>query len=298
MKVRLFKLAGVTVALSIIACGVNERTFKSAEKKIADLKNQGVMDSSLSTTKVLLYQAKDAQQRGNIGLAKKTTKQMKREIAAVEATFRETVNRLMPKIDSLRSVIRATRSGLSGLQLKKLDSMMVSVDSLLNKKWYLAAYTKIKEIGDMIPQFNKDEERARELGNIIPGEWVCTNVTKSKDVKGVYAVEKKIFTFNRDNTVLLVENKKGQSGPFLKEDWEYKSWGKYDLHGDTIHLFINRFAAVRQNFERLYFEDGGKKKVWKKEINPTYDSLITDGSQDRYVIYTDLKEDFVQTKKF
>lgn len=297
MKVRIIKLTGVTVLLSIVGCGVNEKTFTNAEKKIADLKSQGVMDSTLSTVKVLLYQARDAQQRGNTGLAKNTTKQLKRELASVEATFKETVNRLMPKIDSLRSVIRATRSGLTGLQLKKIDSMMVPVDSFMRLKWYLSAYSKAQEIGSMIPQFNKDEERAKELKTIIPGEWVCTNITKSKEVKGVHAVEKKIFTFNRDGSVLLIETKKGQSGPFLKEDWEFKSWGTYDMNGDTIHLFINRFASIRQNFERLYFEDGGKKKVWKKEPQPTYDSLITDGSQDRYITYPDLKEDFTQTRK-
>ena len=125
MKVRLIKLLGVTVLLSIVACGISERTLIDAEKKIADLKAQGVMDSSLSTVKVFLYQAKDAQQRGNTGVAKKATKQMKRELASVEATFKETVDQLMPKIDSLRSVIRATKSGLTGLQLKKIDSMMV-----------------------------------------------------------------------------------------------------------------------------------------------------------------------------
>lgn len=298
MKVRLFKLLGVTVLLSIVACGVNEKTFITAEKKIADLKAQGVMDSSLSTVKVYLYQAKDAQERGNTGVAKKATKQMKRELASVEATFKEAVTRLMPKIDSLRSVIRATKSGLTGLQAKKIDSMMVPVDSLLNIKWYLSAYTKAQEIGNMIPQFNKDEERAKELKSIVPGEWVCTNITKSKEVKGVHAVEKKIFTFNRDGSVLLNENKKGQSGPFLKEDWEFKSWGKYDMDGDTIRLFINRFASIRQNFQRLYLENGGKKKVWKSEPQPTYDSLITDGSQDRYITFTDLKGDFKQTRKF
>ena len=223
---------------------------------------------------------------------------MKRELASVEANFKETVNRLMPVIDSLRSVIRATRSGLTGLQLKKIDSMMVPVDSLLAMKWYLAAHTKAQEIGSLIPQFNKDEERVKELRSILPGEWVCTNITKSKEEKGVNAVEKKVFTFNRDGSVLLEENKKGQSGPFLKEDWEFKSWGKYDMNGDTIHLFIDRFASLRQNFERLYLEDGGKKKVWKKEPQPTYDSTITDGSQDRYITYEDLKGDFVQTRKF
>jgi len=296
MKVGVIKLLGLTALLGIAGCGISQKTFTDAEKKVTDLKAMGVPDSTLSTVKVYLYQAKDAQSRGNTGLAKQAASNLKKELAAVETRFKEDVNRLMPVIDSLRSVIKATRSGLTGLQLKKLDSMMVAVDSFANVKWYLQAHTKAMEIGAAIPQFNKDEATSKELRDVVPGEWVCINVTKSKEVKGVHAIEKKVFSFMRDGKVALIENKKGQSGPFLKEDWEFKSWGNWDLHGDTIHLFIKRFASVRQNFSKIYVEDG--KKVWKNEPQPTYDSTITDGSQDRYVVYQDLKDDFERKKKF
>ncbi|MBN1756983.1 MAG: hypothetical protein JW863_01615 [Chitinispirillaceae bacterium] len=299
MMVRMIKLFCLTALLSIVACGVSEKALTSAEKKVDELKAAGVPDSTLSTVKVYLYQAKDAQQRGNTGVAKTAAKNMKRELAAVEATYKENLTRLMPVIDSLRSVIRASRTGLTGMQLKKMDSMMVAVDSFANMKWYLQAYTKAQEIATAIPQFNKDEERAKEVAREVVGKWVCTNVTKSKEVKGVHAIEKKIFTFIPDGQVTLVENKKGQSGPFLKEDWEFRSWGKWGCHGDTIHLFINRFASIRQNFERLYVEKEGNritKKTWKKEPAETYDSLITDGSQDRYITFDDLKGDFVRSR--
>ncbi len=299
MMVQLIKFLCLTALLGIVSCGVSEKTLANAEKKIEELKAAGVPDSTLSTVKVHLYQAKDAQQRGNMGVAKNATKDMKRELAAVEANYKENLTRLMPVIDSLKSVIRATRSGLTGLQLKKMDSMMVAVDSFANMKWYLQAYNKAQEIAAVIPQFDKDEARSKELRDVVPGKWICTNVTKSKEVRGVHAVEKKIFTFNPDGKVTLVENKKGQSGPFLREDWEFRSWGDWDLHGDTIHLFINRFASVKQNFERLYVEKEGNKitkKHWKKEPAETYDSLITDGSQDRYITYDDLKGDFVKSR--
>lgn len=297
MMVRLIKFFCLTALLTIVACGVSDKTLSNAEKKIEELKAAGVPDSTLSTVKVFLYQSKDAKQRGNMGVAKTSVQNMKRELAAVEATYKEEITRLMPVIDSLRSVIRATRSVLSGLQLKKMDSMMVAVDSFAAMKWYLQAYNKAQEIATAIPQFNKDEELSQEIRAKIPGKWVCTNVTKSKEVKGVHAVEKKIFTFNKDGKVTLIENKKGQSGPFLRENWEFRSWGSWDCHGDTIHLFIDRFAAVRQDFERLYVEKEGDKitkKTWKKEPAETYDSLITDGSQDRYITYQDLKDDFTR----
>jgi hypothetical protein len=297
MTVRLIKLLSLTALLIIVACGVSEKTLTAAEKKLDELKAAGVPDSTLSTVKVHLYQARDARERGNTGVAKTAAANMKRELNAVEEHYKTEINRLMPVIDSLRSVIRAARSGLSGLQLKKIDSMMVPVDSFANMKWYLQAYHHAQEIGNRIPEFNKNEEKSKEIKQKLPGQWVCTNVTKSKEVKGVHAVEKKIFTFGRDGKITLVENKKGQSGPFLKEDWEYRSWGTYDLFGDTIHLFINRFAAVRQNFNRLNFKKEGDKivkKWWEPEINETYDSTITDGSQDRYITYPDLTADFVR----
>lgn len=301
MKVQLLKLIGLTALIGIVSCSVNQETFTDAAARMDKLKTSGVMDSTLSTAKVLLYQGQDALKRNNMDVAVKSAKKLKRELAEIEATFKDNSDRLMPVIDSLRSVIRATRSGLSGLQLKKLDSLMVPVDSFLEKKWILEAYSKAKEVGARIPEFNKDEARAKELREIIPGEWVCTNLTKNSEQKDINAVEKKIFTFNKDGKVLLDENKKGKSGPYLKEDWAFKSWGTWDLHGDTVHLFINRFASLRQNFERMYIEPdgkGGKKKIWKSEPQATYDSTITDGSQDRYIAFEDLKGDFVQSKKF
>lgn len=301
MKVQLIKLLGLTALISIVSCGVKQETFTNAELRIEKLKTSGIQDSTLSTAKVLLYQGQDALKRNNMNLAAKSAKSLKRELASIEATFKDNNDRLLPVIDSLRSVIRATRSGLTGLQLKKLDSLMVPVDSFLNKKWVLEAYSKAKEVGARIPEFNKDEAAAKALRTTLPGEWVCTNETKNTEQKDIHAIEKKIFTFNRDGKVLLDEHKSGKSGPYLKEDWAFKSYGTWDLHGDTVHLFINRFASIRQNFERMYIEPdgkGGKKKIWKKEPQPTYDSTITDGSQDRYVAYEDLKSDFIQTKKF
>ena len=62
----------------------------------------------------------------------------------------------------------------------------------------------------------------------------------------VKALEKKIFTFNKDGSAKFVESKKGQSSPALKEDWEFNSWGRWELIGDTVYLSVNRFKAVRQ----------------------------------------------------
>lgn len=294
MMLRIIKLIGLTALITAVSCGVSERSLDNAQKRIDELKAAGVPDSALSGAKVYLYQAKDARQRGNTGLAKQADDSLKFYIAAAEAMHKDNLSRLMPVIDSLRSVIRSSRSGLTGLQLKKIDSMMVPVDSFIAINWYLQAFIKAQEITGSLQQLTLNEQRAVELKKKVPGKWVCTNITKSTENRAIRAVEKKTFTFSRDGKVALVEKKSGQSGPYLKEDWEFNSWGTYDFLGDTIHLFINRFASVKQNFERIHVENG--KKIWKKEPAETYDSLITDGSQDRYITYGDLAEDFVRGK--
>jgi hypothetical protein len=232
-------------------------------------------------------------------VCRKAAKDLRIELAKAESVYNDHIATLKPSIDSLKAILLAARKNYTGLELKKFDSLMAAVDSLVQIDWLLQADTKAQQMVGMLPQFNFDSDRSKELIGRVPGEWVCTNKSKSTEDKAVNAVEKKIFTFNKDGSAKFIESKKGQSGPYLKEDWEFVSTGSWDINGDTVHLFTKRFAAVRQNAERLFIENHGKTKTWKKEPpGATYDSLITDGSQDRTVTFTDLKEDFEQTKKF
>ena len=150
-------------------------------------------------------------------------------------------------------------------------------------------------VANMLPQLKFNEARVKELRGRIVGEWVCTNKTKNDENKAINAVEKKVFMFNKDGSAKLVETKKGQSSPVLKEDYEFNSYGTYDLLGDTVMIFIKRFAAVKQNFENMVDKNG--KKAWETKKEATYDSTITDGSQDRWIPFTEMQADFVQTKK-
>lgn len=293
---RVLKFVSLTAIISMIACGISDKFLQQAEERIDNLKSMGMPDSALSSIKVFLYQAKDSKQRGHTGMAKKAADSLKINLSKSEKEYQEIVSQKQSSLESLRSTINQARNELSGLALKKVDSLMVPVDSFANKKWYLQAFNLAKDISDKIPELKENIEKANSLRGKIPGKWICTNITKSTENKAINAVEKKVFTFNRDGSVHLIENKKGQSGPYLKEDWEFVSNGKYDILGDTIYLFISRFASVRQNFHRMYVENG--KKLWKNEPQPTYDSTITDGSQDRFIAYNDLLEDFKQVNKY
>jgi len=297
MKKRFFAVAlSLSVITLLCGCSVSQRTLDDAQSRIDALKAKGVPDSSLSTALVYLYQAKDAKQRGNKGLASLSADSMRILIAQAEALYSENLVKMKPEIDSLTFIINKAKAELSGLQVKKLDSAMKVVETFNQKNWIYQVESNLKTIvANMLPQLKFNEARVKELRGRIVGEWVCTNKTKNDENKAINAVEKKVFMFNKDGSAKLVETKKGQSSPVLKEDYEFNSYGTYDLLGDTVMIFIKRFAAVKQNFENLVDKNG--KKAWETKKEATYDSTITDGSQDRWIPFTEMQADFVQAKK-
>lgn len=299
MMKRLLLYVVLTFFVGLIGCGPSDNALNSADMRIKALKAKGVPDSSLSPAIVCLYQARETKKKSDWGPCREAAKQLRVELAKSEAIYRDNISNLKPSIDSLKNVLLAARNNYTHLELKKFDSLMAILDSLVRIDWLLQANTKAQQMVGMITSLNFDSDRSKELRDRVPGEWVCANVSKSPENKAINAVEKKIFTFNKDGSAKFVESKKGQSGPYLKEDWEFVTTGTWDINGDTVHLFCQRFASVRQNAERLFVTKDNRPIEWKKEPpGPTYDSLITDGSQDRSVTFTDLKEDFEQTKKF
>jgi len=295
-KAVLSVLLSLGIMMFIGACSVSQRTLDDAQKRVDVLKEKGVPDSSLSTALVYIFQAKDANQRGNKGLARLSADSMQILIAQAEAAYSDNLVKMKPEIDSLVIIMTQAKAKLTGLQAKKVDSAMKIIDSFNQKNWIYQVETNAKAaVKDLLPQLKFNEDRARELRDRLPGEWVCTNKTKSDENKAINAVEKKIFSYTRDGKCKLVETKKGQSSQVLKEDWEFDSYGTYDLLGDTVFMFINRFVCAKQNFDNLSTKDG--KKTWTLKKEPTYDSAITDGSQDRWIPYTDLQKDFVCEKK-
>jgi hypothetical protein len=295
------KNAALSMALSLClvivigSCSVSQKTLNDAQKRIDALKLKGVPDSSLSTAIVYLAQAKDANQRGNKGLAHLSADSMRILIAQAEGAYSDNLIKKKPEVDELVLQLTKAKSQLSGLQVKKLDSALKVIDSFNQKNWIYQVENNAKmAVNELLPVLKFNEDRARELRPRLPGDWVCINKTKSEEIKEVNAVEKKIFSYMSDGKCKLVETKNGQSGQALKEDWEFNSFGTWDILGDTIFMFINRFVSVRQNFTTMSMKDG--KKVWTLKKEPTYDSAITDGSQDRWIPFTDLQRDFEKKK--
>ncbi|HMA65284.1 MAG: hypothetical protein ACM31E_01475 [Fibrobacterota bacterium] len=280
-------------ALLIAGCGVSEKAIQDGQAKVDALKAKGVPDSLLSQSKLYLRMASDGILHKNSSESSKGMNEFKKEIANVEKSASSVVSQMDSEISTVRSQVEAIKARLTGHQVFKLDSVMKVVDSLISVNNKADAVAKIKKVQNFLPVLVEDERKANEIKDKVFGTWTCTNVTKHSEDPTVNAVEKKIFILNRDGSAKFIEKKSGKSGPYLKEDYEYNSYGTFGFRGDTVYLSINRFVAVKQNFTRM---TDVKKKVWTPDNHPSYDTTITDKSQDRFVAYQDLLADFERSK--
>ena len=274
--------------------GVNEKMLDDAQARITVLKDKGLPDEKVSGARVFLYQAREYHEKKNGSAAKQAADSMKANLEKAEAFYQQEVATLGPKIDAAKSTALKAKEELSGYQMRKVDSLSRVVDSFKRMDWLLQANNKAQELVALIPSLKEDEAKAARIRKIIPGEWVFEERAKSVECKDVNKLTRKVFSFGRDGKVYLVESGKGKGSCFLNEDWEFRSYGTYDYKGDTIMLSVGRFHIVRQMFTKASVV--GDKITWKDEPGPTYDSAITDGSQDRSITYEDLKLDFKKVK--
>jgi hypothetical protein len=163
---------------------------------------------------------------------------------------------------------------------------MRGVDSMVKMNWLIQAQEKIVEIDSMMPQLLKDESKMVAIRPKLVGTWSSSRAPQG----GYKGVEKRRYTFMKDGSFNSDEEMKGQTAETLKEDWQFLSWGKYDLRGDTILLFVEREKCTRQSFWNYMKKDG--KVQWVKNDAPTYDSTITNHGKDKYMTFDYLLEFF------
>jgi len=276
-------------------CGPSQKKLQEYENKIAELERLGVPDTALTDARVSLYQAKEESKRGNTSAASQSFDKLKEQVEKAEALYQQKLSQMGPVVDSLKLVISRTAESFTGRQKFRVDSMIAIVDSLAGLQWYLPAKTQAEEIVEALPTIELDQQTAEEVEKKTPGTWAASIVTKHPSDKSVHAIENKTFTFYRDGKAKFEERKKGKSAPNLEEDWSFTSWGSWEVGGDTIFMDVERFKVNRQNFKELHTDEEGKTS-WKSNNLPTYDSTITDGSQDRWVVYSEMVEDFKKIK--
>jgi len=273
------------------SCSVSNKQINNAEARIKKLSQQGVPDSALAVAKVFVYQTRSLKEDGSHGLARNAADSMQFYIAKAEETYKQNMERLTPWIQQERAKINEEIASLTGLNRKHADSIVAVIDSFVQINWLLQAEERIKKFEAYIPQLKFDQSRGEEIRPRVLGTWTMSDITKNDADKSVHAVKEYIFNFKQDGTGSLIQRKKGKSSPLFKEDWEFISYGKYDFKGDTIYLIVNRFETKREDFWE-YKTVSGDKKDWVKTSHPIYDSSISDGSQNRFVLFETLREDY------
>lgn len=274
----------VFFALLFAGCG---KKGPGAEARIKALEEQGVPDSVLSSVKVYLYNVTTLGKTGQMGKVRKYKDSLKAGIAAAEAWYEKAMQENKIFIDSLRPTLDKRKTELTGLPLKDYDSMLAVADSFVALNWLVQARTEFEKCDEAMGVFLKNQERAEQIRPKLYGTWTDVHVVRpaSEDGGNYKATEKKVFTFKKDGSFKAIESMNGQTTPYMKENWEFQSWGTYDLMGDSIYLFVTREKCAKQIFTQLNV----KTNKWKRNVKPTYDSTITNNAKDKFITYDDLK---------
>jgi hypothetical protein len=271
-------------------CGASKKSLDEGEARIQAMMDKGFPDSLLADAKLYLFEARSAKQMGNTRRAQEYADSLVMALDKVEAELAAETEKLKPYVDSLWASIKERKKGLTGQQLLVADSIAGIIDSFLTATWLAQAKDKCVELDETLPGLLQDEEIAAKTRPKVIGTWTSTRAPGDKRFK---ATEKRLVKFAADGTVEMVEEMKGQTDEYLKEDWKFESSGTWDVKGDTVLVSITKETCVRQIYDNLKVE--GAKKTWERKVMPTYqDSAITGGAKDRFMTFDYIKENFTR----
>jgi len=280
------------IAVAAISCG---EKGPNAEDRIKALEAKGVPDSILSNVKLYLYNVTNYAKTGQAGNGGRYKDSLKTGLSAAEAWYEKTSRECKTYIESARKSIADRKAGLTGLSLKDCDSILKIADSLVAINWPIQARLQFEKLDSKMPSLLDNQKKAAGIRPKLFGTWKNVHVLlPPEDEKGAHykAVETSTYSFAKDGAFSGIEEKLGQSNQVFKEDWKFFSWGKYDLMGDSIYLFITREKCAKQ----IYTTMNLKTKIWERKVQPTYDSTITNGKKDKYITFDDLKLSFKKIK--
>jgi hypothetical protein len=278
----MFSLCAVTLAVFILF-GCSGKAIDEFETRLKALEASGTPDSLLSTIRVNIMQARSGQKTGNGTLIRQSLDSLKVQIPVVEKWYAGQSAANKAHVDGLVSQLNEKKKGLSGMQLKAADSLMVLTDSFISKNWYIQARRFVDELDTIMPTLIKDEAAAKKVSARLSGTWYMTKKHRENRAR---ALEQKVATFAKNGTFTMDESIKGQTSPTLKEDWQFKTSGTYSIKGDTILLSVQKEKCLRESYWNLR---GGR---WVKHSKKPYDTVITDGKKDRFLTFEYLKDEF------
>jgi hypothetical protein len=300
LKVRVLALSVVALAFFVVCGGgVNEAVLTESQARIDALRDKGVPAERLSMVRVHLHAAREHYEKNNNSLARRSLDSMRVHLETVESFYKEQVSTLGPTIDAAMATAGQAKRELVGFQVRKIDSITNIVDSFRRMNWLLQANNTAQELVGLIPALREDERKAASIRNRIPGEWMVRTTMSSAEHPEVNAVKTRVFRFGRPSsgrlgTIHLTEGERGFTGPHLFVDYEFNTWGEWDLKGDTIMLVVNRLQATRQNFRQRMAPDG----PLVDQPQTPFDSTIGPKDKDRYrfILWSDLEGDFTRRR--
>jgi hypothetical protein len=274
---------GLAAGMLFTDCAPGNKKLEQAEAQITQLSQQGVPDSILSSARVFLSEVRNSKRLGNGGLAQTNADSLFATLKRAQAWLTTTTTTVKPYIDSVKKVLTEEKKKLGGLQLKEADSLLGAIDAQVAKNMLPEAKAKILEVAAYMPTLIADEQKSADFRKMLVGTW---RGEFEPEKKGMTAVKKQVINIKKDSSFTMDEAMKGQSSEYLKEDWEFQSNGKWDVKGDTLLLSVLHEKCVRQEYQRL------KDNKWLTDKMKTYDTTITNGSKDQFMVKSFMMENF------
>jgi hypothetical protein len=269
-------------------CGGGKNSIEAFESRLQTLEASGTPDSLLSSIRVHLSQAKAGKRSGNGILIRSSIDSLKVITAAAEKWYADATQATKAHVDGLVAGLSEKKKGLSGLQLKEADSLLGITDSFIKKNWYIQARPFVDKLDSIMPGLIKDEEASKKILSKLTGNW---SMTRKLTRNTANAVEKKRVTFSKEGTFEMEESMQGKTSPALKEDWHFISSGTYDVKGDTILLTVKKEKCLKETYWNLMMK--GNQQNWvKNDKKKPYDTVITNGSKNRFFTFDYLTDDF------
>lgn len=287
-----FILPVIGIGALVGGCGgASDKKISEIEGRIKALETKGVPDSVLAGVKVYTYNVSTGKKTGNMNLAISYTDSMLKGIKAAEDWYTNAMTSYKPKVESLKANLTDKKKSLTGLQLRVADSMMAVADSFIKLDWIIQANGKLCKLDSVMPNLQTCEQTAAQVRKALVGKWADVHKVKSDDGK-YSSTESRKYTFGADGSYQADESMKGQTMQYLKEDWQFISWGTWDLIGDTVKIHITREKCPRQ----IYTNFNMKTNKWDEKKSPTYDSTLTGNLKDKFMTFKDIKDVFKKSK--
>ncbi len=275
------------LCIAFHSCGVGQKKLEDAESRINSLMEKGVPDSLLSSAKVFLFQAKSAKKTSNTAYARMYTDSLIFYLENAEAVYESAVQKLKPDVEKMQASLNKRKKELTGLQLQYADSIIAFIDSFVNMNWLRQANDKCVFLDTLFPRLLEDEKNANKIRPKLVGNWFSEMVPQG----GYKAKETRKFSFKKDGSFHTIEQMRGQTSEYVKEDWKFLTWGKWKMKGDTVLMFVEREKCAKQVYHN-YKKNKKGRMVWEKNEAPTYDTTITDHKKDRFVTYEYMRDYF------